>query len=68
LVNQFPEWSPDPVPSDDEDGEPHGYCQASERIKGEIQIVSMLIGLFWEVEHSAIYKPASELSVRPEKS
>ena len=66
LVKQFPEWLPDPVLSDDEDGELlafkyHGYCQASERIKGEIQIVSMLIGRFWEVEHSAIYKPTSEL-------
>ena len=23
----------------------------------EIQIVPLLVGLFWEVEHSAIYKP-----------
>jgi hypothetical protein len=26
-----------------------------------LQIVSSLIGLFWEVEHSAIYKPTPEL-------
>ncbi|MGH9584156.1 MAG: hypothetical protein ACRD4O_14605, partial [Bryobacteraceae bacterium] len=28
---------------------------------GEYQIVSMLKGLFWEVEHSAIYKPSPQL-------
>jgi ppGpp synthetase/RelA/SpoT-type nucleotidyltranferase len=39
-----------------------GYCRkASDRVRGEIQIVPMLIGLFWEVEHSAIYKPSAEL-------
>jgi hypothetical protein len=39
----------------------HGYSSASERIRGEYQIVSMLTGLFWEVEHSAIYKPTPRL-------
>ena len=39
----------------------HGYSGASERIRGEYQIVSMLTGLFWEVEHSAIYKPTPRL-------
>jgi hypothetical protein len=38
-----------------------GYCrEASDRVRGEIQTVPMLIGLFWEVEHSAIYKPSPE--------
>jgi hypothetical protein len=39
----------------------YGFSEASERIRGEYQIVSMLTGLFWEVEHSAIYKPAPRL-------
>lgn len=39
-----------------------GYCRhASDSVRGEIQIVPMLIGLFWEVEHSAIYKPSPDL-------
>jgi hypothetical protein len=33
----------------------------SNKIAGEYQIVSMLTGLFWEVEHSALYKPAPQL-------
>lgn len=39
----------------------HGLCRANDRITGEYQIVSMLTGLFWEVEHSAIYKPTPRL-------
>ena len=66
LVKQFPEWESDPVRYGDEDGDIialkyFGYSQASKEIKGEIQILSMLIGQFWEIEHSAIYKPAPEL-------
>jgi hypothetical protein len=39
-----------------------GYCrEASDRVRGEIQTVPMLIVLFWEVEHSAIYRPSPEL-------
>jgi len=30
-------------------------------LRREYQIVSMLAGLFWEVEHSANYKPAPRL-------
>lgn len=66
LRNKFPNWKSDPVPSYDKD-EPdlafkhHGYCWENGRVRGEIQIVSMLIGLFWKVEHSAIYKPMPEL-------
>jgi hypothetical protein len=37
------------------------HKEASDRVRGEIQIVPMLIGLFWEVEHSAIYKPSLRL-------
>jgi ppGpp synthetase/RelA/SpoT-type nucleotidyltranferase len=33
------------------------YSPASTRVKGEYQVVSLLTGRFWEVEHSAMYKP-----------
>ncbi len=36
----------------------YGYCDdVSHHVQGEYQIIPMLIGHFWEVEHSAIYKP-----------
>jgi len=63
IRKRFESWKPDPVTGMGE-GEPplalkySGYCEASNRVRGEIQIVQMLIGLFWEVEHSAIYKPS----------
>jgi hypothetical protein len=65
LRERFPSWTPDPVRGYDE-GPPlaetyYGYCDASEIIRGEIQIVPMLTGLFWEVEHAAIYKPSPRL-------
>jgi ppGpp synthetase/RelA/SpoT-type nucleotidyltranferase len=68
LRGRFPSWTSDPVPADGGD-EPlafkyHGYCDdASRKVRGELQIVSMLTGLFWEVEHSAIYKPSPQLKV-----
>jgi len=63
LRKIFGSWTSDPV---EVDGEVlalkyHGYSDASKRIRGEYQIISMLTGLFWEVEHSAIYKPAPQL-------
>jgi hypothetical protein len=59
LREIFSSWISDPVESEGQvlALKYHGYCGASERIRGEYQIVSMLTGLFWEVEHSAIYKP-----------
>jgi hypothetical protein len=56
----------DPVDGDDENDEPtaltyFGYCTASNRIRAEFQIVPMLTALFWEVEHSVIYKPSPRL-------
>ena len=50
LRKLFPTWNSDPV---EDDGELtaftyYGYCTASEKVKGEYQIVSMLTGLFWE--------------------
>ena len=59
----FSEWTPDPRM----DGADllafkyHGYCDASAKIQGELQIVPMLIGLFEDVEHAAVYKPSPEL-------
>jgi ppGpp synthetase/RelA/SpoT-type nucleotidyltranferase len=63
LRDFFTSWTADPVKVDGQvlALKYHGYCNASERIRGEYQIVSMLTGLFWEVEHSAIYKPAPRL-------
>ncbi len=65
LRKHFTQWASDPV-TNRSTGELlafkyHGLCQASETVKGEYQIVSSLIGLFWEVEHSAIYKLGPEL-------
>ncbi len=66
LSDRFPAWEPDHVQSDETDNEPlaltyHGYCEASSKVQGEFQIVPMLTGLFWEVEHSAMYKPTPRL-------
>ncbi|MGA3371246.1 MAG: hypothetical protein ABSC48_05740 [Terracidiphilus sp.] len=37
----------------------YGFCsEVSHIVQGEYQIIPMLIGHFWEVEHSAMYKPA----------
>ena len=63
---RFASWTPDPVPSSDPGGDPlafkyFGFCSASAEVRGEVQIVPMLIGLFWQVEHSAMYKPSPDL-------
>jgi hypothetical protein len=65
LRSEFPTWTPDPVKDGGElqTFKYHGYCpQASERVRGEYQVVSMLTGLFWEVEHAAVYKPDVRLA------
>lgn len=66
LRKRFPFWTPAPVPGDRGENEPlalkyHGYCKASGKIRAEVQIVPMLTALFWEVEHSVIYKPSPRL-------
>lgn len=65
LRLQFPDWTPDPIK--DEEGEPLAfkyngqYAESSQQLPCEYQIVSTLIGLFWDIEHTAIYKQAPNL-------
>jgi ppGpp synthetase/RelA/SpoT-type nucleotidyltranferase len=61
VRTKYTEWSSDPVKT----GTPprfrawkyHGFCSTSSRVRAELQIVPMLTGLFWQVEHDAFYKP-----------
>jgi hypothetical protein len=65
LNELFAGWAANPVP--DETGAAlalkySGYCRGvSDKVRGEYQVVPMLVGLFWEVEHSAMYKPDPSL-------
>jgi len=69
LRGRFQNWTPKPVI--DIDGKQlaskyFGYCTDETgslvgQVKAEYQVVPMLLGLFWEVEHSAIYKPTPRL-------
>lgn len=60
LLARFHDWTSKPVRADSGAilaPKYFGYCHdASGRIRGEYQVVPMLLGLFWEVEHSAMYK------------
>jgi hypothetical protein len=60
LATLFTGWIPNPVPDDQQGVLAHkfiGKCQyVSCEISAEYQVVPMLIGLFWKVEHSAMYK------------
>lgn len=65
LKTCFADWVPDPIPNP-QGGilapKYYGYSKdAGKHVRGEYQVVSMLTGLFWEVEHAAIYKPNPEL-------
>jgi len=64
LLKYFYDWTSDPFKDvgDQIAFKYYGFCpKASSRVQGEYQIVSMLTGLFWEVEHTAIYKQAPNL-------
>jgi ppGpp synthetase/RelA/SpoT-type nucleotidyltranferase len=55
-------WTTDPVTGTSDEEEPlalkyYGKWNKSSLVTAEIQIVPLLVGLFWEVEHSAMYKP-----------
>lgn len=66
LREHFADWTADDV-LDKETGERlafkyYGLCRAaSTTVICEYQVTSLLTGLFWEVEHAAIYKPAPNL-------
>jgi ppGpp synthetase/RelA/SpoT-type nucleotidyltranferase len=60
LRPYFKDWTSKPI-KDDSGAilapKYHGYCtDVNSQVRGEYQIVPMLLGLFWEVEHSAMYK------------
>lgn len=66
LLPRVAGWKVDHVPGEGPSEPPiaskfHGPWRSIDKFDTEIQIVSLLIGLFWEVEHSAIYKPAPNL-------
>ncbi len=59
LRRHFPGWTSDPFKGIG--GQTafnyYGLCpKSSARVPGEYQIVSALVGLFWDVEHAALYK------------
>ncbi len=68
VRERFAAWVADPVRLTRCSGDQlaqkyHGYCRANSRIRAEIQLVPMLVGLFWTVEHAALYKPTRKLRV-----
>jgi hypothetical protein len=66
LAPRLNGWTADPVSASSRGADLialkySGRWNANDPFKTEIQLVSMLVGLFWEVEHSAIYKPHPNL-------
>jgi len=66
LVPRLTGWVADPVPANSHGTEAiafkySGRWNDADPFRSEIQVVSMLVGLFWDVEHSAIYKPNPNL-------
>jgi ppGpp synthetase/RelA/SpoT-type nucleotidyltranferase len=66
LRERFSDWTADPVPPIPGTAnllglKYHGFCGSHCQVRAEIQLISMLIGLFWEVEHGALYKPGERL-------
>ena len=65
IKDHFVSWEADHVPGYKEGDENQalkyfGHCSSDDITYSEIQIVPMLTGLFWKVEHEAIYKPKPE--------
>jgi hypothetical protein len=63
ILRRVPGWKSDHIAGPGTAGNPiaskyHGVWDPNDLFECEIQVVSLLIGLFWEVEHSAIYKPS----------
>jgi len=66
LRSRFSDWVSDPVPPVPGTShllalKYHGYRSRDCRVRGEIQLMSMLIGMFWEIEHGVLYKPGDRL-------
>lgn len=64
LRTEFSDWKPDPITVGGKQIALKYNGQSDESRRGiwcEYQIVSTLIGLFWDVEHAAIYKQAPRL-------
>lgn len=63
-TKEFLNWTPDPIKHNDSEktlvSKYYGYIDRKRTIQAEFQIVPMLIGLFWEVEHFAFYKPHTD--------
>ncbi len=61
LRSKYPDWTSDPIRT----GKPpkfrawkyYGHCSTSAIVQAELQVVPMLTGLFWQIEHDAFYKP-----------
>jgi ppGpp synthetase/RelA/SpoT-type nucleotidyltranferase len=60
LRKRFRDWTSNGISELDGGGHSYfGYCQSGDQrqqVRGEYQIVSMLIGRYWDVEHAALYK------------
>jgi hypothetical protein len=69
LRKHFPGWILKPVKDDAGVAlapKYYGHChEVGTWVRGEYQVVPMLLGLFWEVEHSAMYK-FKEVAESPE--
>jgi hypothetical protein len=66
LRSTLVDWTADPIPGAEDSDLPlafkyYGKWTADAPITSEVQIVPLLIGLFLDVEHSAIYKPSPNL-------
>lgn len=66
LRQTFCDWTSDPIPESGDSQQLlahkyYGYCDSNKGVMAEYQIVPMLIGLFWEVEYTAMYKPVPRL-------
>lgn len=66
LSSTISDWLSDEVPATDPQSHSlalkySGRWSPNDLVRSEIQVVSLLVGLFWEVEHSAIYKPTPNL-------
>lgn len=58
IISKLPHWESDPeLVGEVKILKYRGFVERNKTIKCEIQIVPMLTGLFWEVEHFVLYKP-----------